>query len=195
MKEIKQTNFLRYIAGVVILLALLVTVGIYFGYGDVSKASAVDGNESFWTVNEVTYDPNIDGLYLSYAFVSVTFHNNKLIDDKEKEEIVKCEIFDFDLRPVIGPYSSRDIDSVDIPFGSSYVMDFKLRSVPPDEETSIKLSAKGYDEDGYMHRITETITIPIEAVGGEPPVEPSPGFMPMFAIVSILLIAYVMKRK
>ena len=191
MKEIKQKNLL-ICAG--ILTILLIIAGICFGYEDIVKASFEEETNipEVWTDLNIEYRESMD---MPMAIVTVTFHNNKVFettDDWNPDDIYYATYnftsFDFRLRSAeeTDAYSAGlealSKNGVDLPFGESYEMDFRVMELVAGEPINMEFTAHGYEEDDRRTTIEEKLAFTLEPPASAPTPEPTPGFEAVFAI-------------
>lgn len=141
------------------------------------------------------------------VIVTVTFHNNKIFEvtDDYCGEIYHGTYnftkFDFRLRSTeetdAYPNGLRAFskDNVELPFGESYEMTFRVMDLIAGEHINMELTAKGYEEDDRRRVIEEKLSFTLEPPASAPTPEPTPGFGAVFAIAGLLATTYLIRRK
>ena len=188
---------------VVIVIAILALAVIHFEVGDVVKASFEDEtNDEVWTDLDVDYRPSMDA---AMAVVTVTFHNNKIFETSEKfddeyyNRTFNFTSFDFRLRSTedTAAYTAGiqhlSKENVELPFGESYEMTFRVYDLVEGEPINVELSAYGYENADRRTTLTETLPFTLETPIYSLP-EESPGFTFVFVIFSILFATYIIKK-
>lgn len=191
MKMKSNEEITKYLIYGFTAFAAILLLAFVVSSSNILSPASVTSEESFWTIDEITYQAGMDN-YI--AFVTVTFNNNKAIYYEDMEEAAVCEIFEFEVCSVDGPYEKQVFSDVNIPYGSSHQFEFTLHKVPY-EITSVKVVANGFNEEGIKYVESEELIIelepnPISDTASDMETESTPGF----TIFGTLLILFLISR-
>jgi len=201
MKLSKEQTYLLYaIAGIMV----LAFATVQFGYDDLLMAS-FEGERSedeVWTNLNVEYREYIEGKAM--ATVTADFHNNKVFEICYEEEDYcfnhNFTSFDFRFRSIeetsaypagIEHFSDEDVE---LPFGESYNVEFRIRDLVQGEPIKVELTARGYEENGKRGTLSEKLSFTLQSPVYAEPDEGMPGFTFIFAIILVFSAAYIIRK-